>query len=520
MSSDLVLVEASGKIENLRKKLKAIGIRAEVMATVGHLADNPRALDKIALDEQLRELQYKYKPERAALIEKIGRAAMLADRVYLAMDDDHEGDVIAWDLAQCLPEHADKLLRVRLRALSENELKSAFDNAQPATSASLQLAANNGICRRIIDRAIGATFSQVAGTTTIPVGRVQSSLLASIAKSPPQIGEFVMEARVQGELYRSIVPVYQKNDCEVLARIAERVATGESLENLSVTQEAVARSTPWGFEEIVAEASERLRIGVEEAADAFQEAYMRGKVTYPRVRKNGYTQDAVEVALALARHNRTLFDGAMVPMRGTDGLSGMAHESPRPVDDEMSLGRALTLLDTPDALAVLVARNMIECGQQIMTKKMRVEIEERELLFVYTAKPPSGCWKDAPVLPGYRQFGRDYAILRYMADVDLGRASTVVSHVTKILQRGVINDDGLSLGLNRKGMQWVEHARAAGMTEATSRLIEKALSGPLENPHTAARDILARLGLLVAVQERIKTQKVVVFDENTSELSF
>ena len=92
---NLVIVEAAGKVDILKRELKGIGLFADVVATVGHIADNPKSLSPIALNEDLHELAYEFREDRSHLLEKLRRAAAGADRIFVATDDDQEGDVIA-----------------------------------------------------------------------------------------------------------------------------------------------------------------------------------------------------------------------------------------------------------------------------------------------------------------------------------------------------------------------------------------------------------------------------------------
>lgn len=505
MRNVLVIVEASGKTETLRKALRGIGIEAKVMATIGHIADNPRSLLPIALDLDLRETSYALKPERGRLIESMRQAAYTADKVFLAMDDDQEGDVIAWDVSQALSDCSDKLYRARLRAVSEEELRRAFfgDLSQEFCEP-----ANNGICRRIVDRAIGASFSEF-GTPPVYAGRVQSSLLAQLDESKPKLGDFIVQAKVStGEVFHARVPVSSLSELPRLEAFQLSVAAGHG-GILEVTEESHPVSAPWGYEEIVAETSERLGIGIEEAAQAFQEAYERGRVSYPRVRRNGFTLDAVEVTAELARQNRCAFDKGMMPLRGQVVSGKVPHESPRPLDSEMSLGRPLTVLDTPEALAILVARNVIECGQMVKSKKVRIEADGMEALFSYTAKPAMKPWRDPAVALGFRRYSNESALLRYMALHGLGRPSTIVNHVSKFLHRDLVVLSGdQPFALTPKGRRWLEHTRTHGFDATTSIRMEVAMEEPISDPHARARAILREHGMLDRVMETIGREPI------------
>lgn len=511
----LVLVEASGKIGAVKSKLKAIGIDAEVLATVGHIAENPRSLGVIGLDADLRETSYAFRADRMALLEKIQRAAAVAGRIYMAMDDDQEGDVIAHDLSWVLSDYKDKLVRVRLRALSEVELQEAFSGP---LGTDFQGPAANGICRRIVDRAIGATFSEVNESNFVPVGRVQSSLLASIAEDLPEMGRMLIQlpgAKYEGQELFADLPVHTAEELASFERLAGLVARGGAA-IVGRREQSEPASLPWGFAEIVDEACSRLHVTVEVAAEALQEAYLRGKVSYPRAKSNGFTEDAVEVAARLARHNRAAFDVNQIPRRKPDMLS--AHESPRPMEDDIMLGRAFALADIPSALAVLVARNMIECGQRQKRCTVEAEVEGVKVEFTAVSAIGARSWKAMPKRSGYMPFERDRALLRYVVKHDLGRPSTMVHHVTKFLQRGVLLDDGSSLGLNERGQKWLDVARRAGFRSTTSRDMEHAFASPIKDPYEAAKRVLSGAGMLPSVEVAIKSQKM-LSNATESELS-
>lgn len=500
MSKALVIVEASGKTASLQKALKTIGIDATVMATIGHVFDNPKSLVPIGLDRELRETAYAPKSEREALIEKIRQAAFVANRIYLAMDDDQEGDVIAWDVAKLLPECQDKLYRARLRALSEDELRRAFLGE---LSQEFREPANNGTCRRIVDRAIGAAFSELS-TPPIYTGRVQSSLLALLAERKPEIGQFALHARVStGEVFVAEAPVHDLGDLNKLLLFQQAIAAGRG-EIVAVEEIERPSSQPWGYEEVIGEASDRLRIDVKTASQGFQEAYERGRVSYPRARKNGFSVDAVEVAAALARENRCAFDAGRMPLRRSDQNGTMPHESPRPLDETMLLGRPLSVLDTPEAIAVLVARNMIECGQVVSEKRAIIKAEGMEAVFCYVAKPPLRNWREPAAERGLRPYTAERALLRFMASHELGRPSTIVGHVAKFLQRSLVTGAGdTPFALTKKGETWLAHARTCGFEWNTSNRMEEAFDAIVGNgaPSDFARAILSEHHMLDRVQD-------------------
>jgi len=253
---DLVIVEASGKVDFLTRKLANIGIPALVMATVGHVADSPPTLFPLGLDSRLNETSYLPKPGKASLLLRLHDAARLAGRVYLATDDDQEGDVIAYDLATLMPDCASKMYRVRLRALSEDELSRAFTGD---LSQDFETPSRNGRCRRILDRAIGGSFSELVTPQKVVIGRVQSALLASLAEYSAPLGEFNLSVMSGDGIYRCAVDVDTLDRLNQLQLIQQNLKKGQAMAQALAPIERSC-GDPWGYEDIVLEASLKLNI--------------------------------------------------------------------------------------------------------------------------------------------------------------------------------------------------------------------------------------------------------------------
>lgn len=135
MATNLVIIEAPGKTKSLGSLLWQAGIRDnEVLATVGHLGTNPDSFTPLAIDRSYRETAYRLKPEKEALAAKIARAANASVNIYLATDDDQEGDVIARDVLRFCIDEGDKgkVKRVRLKALAPSEIREVFRRPSPS----------------------------------------------------------------------------------------------------------------------------------------------------------------------------------------------------------------------------------------------------------------------------------------------------------------------------------------------------------------------------------------------------
>jgi DNA topoisomerase-1 len=481
---NLYVVEAPGKVVNLAQILKSLRAPGDVLATAGQIADNPKSLTPIALSPQLVETRYQIRDDRRALVDKIRRAAENVDRIFIATDDDQEGNVIAYDLVQALKGTGAEIFRMRLKGLSVDEVGRALKEAGPADFAA---EAAQGSCRRIVDRAIGAACSLLTPDSIITVGRVQSALLLEINERPLATGEFAFQAKAKdGSLYAASSEVFGSEHLARLEAAAAALQKGR-FEKANVVTEDLSLGTPWTYEEAVAEVGLRLRIGIDQAADALQAAYEEGLTSYPRTRSQEFSKDGVELALALARQNRCSVEGGVLPV---ESLRGGAHEAIRPLDDEMQLGVPLNVLALPEAVAVILARNLISCAQRVETKVLEVQVEGMNIRLRQQVATPQRCWKDKPEVPGFMELPLDYVLLKRIATVGLGRPSTSVDHVRKFLQRDLLEQRTEGWALSDKGRAWCQYAQSVGMTPGFSAEIEERIKKATGDPSSMAREAL------------------------------
>ena len=431
-----------------------------------------------------RETNYGLSPARRKEAASIARAALEADTVYLATDDDHEGDVIARDVAQLvLPDR--RLLRCRLRAIDHQGLRLALQSAQPMSES----IAVRGDSRRIVDRLVGGVLSDltIAGVKR-PVGRVFSSLLGLLAEQPQPIGKIAVAipARDGGAAFLARIPFDRDSDLELLRSAPPPALVGESA--------VVAWKEPWNYADILTNVAERLELPLNEVAPALQQAYERGIVSYPRATARTVSADGLAVCKAIAERNGCTFNPARIA-RFSDTRSG-AHEAPRPL-------RAFNLTqsmggDRAEQVAALVTRNLIESAQSCLVEKPAAACLPdclRPFASEFSRSSLQGWlgWKDrAPPSPGSIHRDRpEIALLRVMEANGLGQPSTWVAHVEKVLSRGAVNEN---LALTRHGRELLGTARRAGIDAGFSALVESVLeseSGGSVNASELARRAIA-----------------------------
>jgi len=483
----LFVIEGKGKIAAMHAALSRVQALAgfsgfEVLATRGHVGRQLSDLNLLALTTAWEETHYGPDPERKGELASIRRAAERADRIYLAADDDQEGDVIARDVHRFALDGR-PALRCRLRAIDAAAIKEAIASARPFES---QLA-TKGDARRIADRAIGAALSDVShASNKRPVGRVFSTAIAAVSKFPCALGLLRLNLRSSdgGRPFSGSIPVTARTDVAALLLASRQSAIPST--------EAPARlSLPMNYVDIVAVASEQFGLTLREASDGLQAAYEEGLVSYPRAAARAISADGLSVCQAIAERNGATFQPGELPI--FDRRDEGAHESPRPLV-EIDLSNQRGNLSLSRRITVLVGRHLIECGQRYSIEGVRPESLApalRPFAARFTRTQIQGWlpWKPPLARDGIRHFTKEVALLRALEALGLGRPATWVDHVEKLVSRDVFSDD---LQLTRKGKDLLALAHSRGVHSDFSSVIEQVIeAGSSERPGELARQAVA-----------------------------
>ena len=206
----LIFIEANGKANAWRRIARSLGMTAEVIATTGHVCSFPKSLFPIGIDlarGAVLETRRRPDPEKREAILRAVADLPKGAAILLAMDNDVEGDVIAYDVAEMIhrafPGRAETIYRVRPGPITSRGVRGALASAVSMIDALDDMVhdAIPGRARAVSDRWIGATFSRIAG---VPVGRVRSAILGAVflnschpqsLRGRPETGEVTLQAR-------------------------------------------------------------------------------------------------------------------------------------------------------------------------------------------------------------------------------------------------------------------------------------------------------------------------------------
>jgi len=481
MANTLFIIEAPGKRKGMLNMLWRAGMRdVEVMATVGHIGTNPEGFKPLAVDMEYHETAYRLKPDKEQLAVDIGNAARVAKHIYIATDDDQEGDVIARDVLRfCLrEEERSRVLRVRLKALAPGEIQAALADAAPFD----ELSAAQGDARRIIDRLIGSLSND-----SRVVGRVQGSMLLSLQEQHPVVGmmTYSMQAADNKGNWIAKLPVFAGQKIPGDSQVDGISGTGRSVM-------ATLASRAMNHDEILISASMATGQGIGAVAQAMQSLYEHGQMTYPRAKDRAITPDAFRRLQTIARMNGAGFDPArFLAIRQPGGEH--THEAPNPMVLDVPVNRHFDLLSLEEQVLVHLTRNLIDCGIPCQFETPRLfdlaKLPPEMAALHWHRVIPTGdrLWADKPIEPGFQAWTKEQSMLHFMSKNGLGRPSTMVTHVEKFLSRHLVDE---CFELTEKGREWSAQIGELFGQQNVSRMIENHIDSNKSTPSQMVADMI------------------------------
>ena len=194
MQKNLVIVESPAKAKTIEKFL---GGDYKVMSSFGHIRDLKKK--DFGVDLQTFEPQYEVSPDKVKVVSELKTQAKKADAVWLASDEDREGEAIAWHLAEVLGLDPAQCRRIVFHEITKPAILAAIEHPRHID---LNLV-DAQQARRVLDRLVGFKLSPVLWRKVRPnlsAGRVQSVAVRLIVEREREIGAFKSEAswRVTG----------------------------------------------------------------------------------------------------------------------------------------------------------------------------------------------------------------------------------------------------------------------------------------------------------------------------------
>ncbi len=304
MSKNLVIVESPGKVKTIKSFL---GDDFKVMSSQGHIRDiEPLGKNSLGIDiEHGYTPNYVIDPNKEHLVEELRREVAKSEVVWLASDEDREGEAIAWHLYHVLNLQNKETHRIVFSSITKSDVLDGIANPRDIDYNLV----NAQQARRVLDRIVGFELSPVLWkkvTTGLSAGRVQSVAVRLIVEKEREIESFRASSA-----YRTFADFIGINPgdasvlkCELNHRFSHKKDAIEFLESLNSAQFIVRDvqrkpvthmpAPPFTTSTLQQEAARKLKFSVSKTMRIAQSLYENGHITYMRT-------DSVNLsALALA----------------------------------------------------------------------------------------------------------------------------------------------------------------------------------------------------------------------------
>ena len=289
MSKNLVIVESPAKAKTIEKFL---GKDFKVMSSYGHICDLKKK--EFSIDTETFEPEYEIPDEKQKLVASLRSEAKKADTVWLASDEDREGEAISWHLYTVLGLSPEKTKRIVFHEITKTAILNAIENPR-SIDTNLVYAQQ---ARRVLDRVVGFKLSPVLWRKVKPAlsaGRVQSVTVRLIVEREREINNFVSESgyrvtaifelpskggetrRLQTELSKRFKTLEQAQAFLQSCQGAEFTISDVSTKPLKKSPAA-----PFTTSTLQQEAARKLHFTVSQTMMIAQRLYENGYITYMR----------------------------------------------------------------------------------------------------------------------------------------------------------------------------------------------------------------------------------------------
>ena len=299
MAKNLVIVESPAKAKTIQKYL---GKDFEVKSSFGHIRDLPKKGMGINLENFTPD--YEISADKKKVVAELKAASKNAETVWLASDEDREGEAIAWHLAQELKLKSENTKRIVFHEITKNAILKAVENPREID----QNLVNAQQARRVLDRIVGFEMSPVLWKKVKPglsAGRVQSVAVRLIVEREKEIREFkpIPSYKVEGvftNLEKQEISAKLKKDFTKEQDAEDFLNQVQNIDfkilNIDVKPAQRSASAPFTTSTLQQEASNRLGYGVTTTMRVAQRLYEEGYITYMRTDSVNLSQEAINAA--------------------------------------------------------------------------------------------------------------------------------------------------------------------------------------------------------------------------------
>jgi DNA topoisomerase-1 len=481
MSKNLVIVESPAKAKTIEGYL---GKDFIVRSSYGHIRDLPKNNISININENF-EPNYEIVEDKKKLVAELKKIAKEAETIWLATDDDREGEAISWHLKEALGLTDAKTKRIVFREITKPAILKAIQNPR---SIDIDLV-NSQQARRILDRIVGYELSPVLWKKIkmgLSAGRVQSVAVRLIVEREQEIRDFLTQSSFKvtahfvlekGKTLHAELNERFENETTTTQFLEKCKGATFSIKSLQTKPSKRTPAAPFTTSTLQQEAARKLGFSVSQTMTLAQRLYESGKITYMRTDSTNLS----ETAIAAAKEQITAEYGEKyVQLRNYKTKSETAqeaHEAIRPTDFalheagsdrnekrlyELIWKRAIASQMADAQLEKTTAEIAISTVPQLLVATGEV-VKFDGFLAVYVESTDDEDEENSKMLPplkvnqvldldwlkGTERFSKhpprysEASLVKKLEEMGIGRPSTYAPTISTIIQREYVVKDSL-----------------------------------------------------------------------------
>ena len=340
MSKNLVIVESPAKAKTIEKYL---GPDFKVASSYGHISDLPSKELGVDVENDFKP-KYTISKDKKDVVKELKKKADKAELVWLASDEDREGEAIAWHLSENLKLENHKTKRIVFREITKNAILKAIENPREIDYNLV----NAQQARRVIDRLVGFEISPILWRKVkggLSAGRVQSVAVRLLVDREKEINNFITKSS-----FKVVAKFANSKGIEFLAQYSENFNSTDDVVlflekninsnfNISSIEKKPAKKTPsppFTTSTLQQEASRKLGFNVSRTMSAAQKLYESGNITYMRTDSVNLSNDALNSAEHVISKNYGNNYAKRRKFSSKNKGAQEAHEAIRPTNLEKS----------------------------------------------------------------------------------------------------------------------------------------------------------------------------------------
>ncbi|MBC8111163.1 MAG: type I DNA topoisomerase, partial [Verrucomicrobia bacterium] len=336
MPKNLVIVESPAKAKTIEGYL---GDNFIVKSSFGHVRDLPEKDLSVDVKNGYKPV-YEVTDDKKEVVSQLKKLAKDADIVWLATDDDREGEAISWHLKEALNLKDANIKRIVFREITKTAILNAIKTPR---SIDLDLV-NAQQARRVLDRLVGYELSPILWRkikTGLSAGRVQSVAVRLIVEREREIDGFLPKSSYKisaqfdlgnGKILSAELAKNLDTENDAKAFLERCVKAIFSIKNIETKPAKKSPAPPFTTSTLQQEASRKLYFSVSQTMTVAQKLYEAGKITYMRTDSTNLSEEAIANAVAAieANYGKQYVQERRYKTKNENAQE--AHEAIRPTD--------------------------------------------------------------------------------------------------------------------------------------------------------------------------------------------